>query len=294
MTTRTLPLQSFSKYQNSRVIFVYVQWYTSWYTLRQRVLWYQLSEAASPNPSRRCKNLFLYNLYSSSRHNFQQRNPSTMVKTRQKSHLTSPLTMEPKRRRRALDQLNVGSKGLHDQYSFKEVLYRMLAELFLHGVEGFWFRILPVVDEDDDICSCLGVDWQHLCPVLHFLGLIGHDVTSVVKNCFILRDQWDELLQSIQKYVRCQITHCRTKKTGVRVSYFSIGEPIFRNPQEQERKGGTSVWLNTSSMVRKLKVDLGNAARKILQQQNYERIMNNTNNTTNTNPGGTNGTEDNG
>ena len=167
----------------------------------------------------------------------------------------------------------------------------MLAELFSQGIAGFWFRILPVVGEDDDVCACLGVDWQQLCPVLHFLGLIGHDVTSVVKNCFIVRDQWDELLQSVQKCVRCQITHCRGK-TGSRTACFSIGEPKFRNPRQQEKKGGASLWLNTSSKVRKLKVDFGNAARKILQQRNYERIPNDANNITNTNNQERNGAED--
>ena len=51
--------------------------------------------------------------------------------------------------------------------------------------------------------------------------------------------------------------------------------------------------MNTSSKVRKLKVDFGNAARKILQQRNYERITNDTNNTTNTNNQERNGAEDN-
>jgi hypothetical protein len=39
----------------------------------------------------------------------------------------------------------VSSKAIHaEQHSFEEFLHRMLTELFLHGIAGFWFHFLPL------------------------------------------------------------------------------------------------------------------------------------------------------
>ena len=88
----------------------------------------------------------------------------------------------------------------------------MLTELFCTKLQVLGFVSYPSLVKMMMFAHFLGVDWHQLCPVLHFLGLFGHDVTSVVQNCFITWDQWDELLQ--------QLLWANPTKVDVRYLYF--------------------------------------------------------------------------
>ena len=103
-------------------------------------------------------------------------------------------------------------------------------------------------------------------------------MTSTVKCCHVVCDQWDELLQSVQKFVRCQIPHCRTRRGG-KTSFLLLGEPRFSNPLKQQQEGGALICLEEEqgrrmarSLVRKLKVDIKNSAQRILQLRDHRRV----------------------
>ena len=73
--------------------------------------------------------------------------------------------MDPKKRKVAMESLDLHVFGVHEGKYFDEILFRMIAELFSCGQRGSWFQILPVDGEDDDICACLGISWKYICLI---------------------------------------------------------------------------------------------------------------------------------
>lgn len=184
--------------------------------------------------------------------------------------------MDPKKRKVAMASLDPHVFGVHEGKCFREILFRMIAELFSCGQRGSWFRILPVDGEDDDICACLGISWKYICPVLNYMGLIGCYKTSVVKDSFVIDSQWIEMIHAVKKYhVKMYLTCVRSRgKNRRRVHYFSIDHPKYKNPFLQEKAGGAElVWRQRSSRLRKLIVDVQEAGEKILDKRNYSRSM---------------------
>ena len=101
-----------------------------------------------------------------------------------------------------------------------------------------WFRILPVVGKDDDICVGTGVEWQYLLPLLTKCGLLCSHVTSVVKDVRCDHSQWDEMAKSFVSQMKMEITCIRIWHS--RRSYFyCIGKPLHKNPIVQEETLGS-------------------------------------------------------
>ena len=111
-----------------------------------------------------------------------------MVKTCAASAATSPLTMQPKRRRTLLEKTEPYSAAMLAGKTFKEGMYRVLQELFSASKKGVWCRILPLHNHEPDICYCLGVKWKFLLAVLTYLGLIGSKVSTDVRDYFVIRN----------------------------------------------------------------------------------------------------------
>ena len=99
-----------------------------------------------------------------------------------------------------------------------------------------WFRILPKDDLFDDLTCALGVDWKYLLPVFVHLGLIGTKATSDIKEVFVQRQQWEELVKAVLKFVRLELS--TIDRRGVsRVDYVCIGIPKYKKPMKQQDSG---------------------------------------------------------
>jgi hypothetical protein len=44
--------------------------------------------------------------------------------------------------------------------------------LFATSTTGFWYRILPIEDHDDNISVALSIEWRYLLPLLAKGGLV--------------------------------------------------------------------------------------------------------------------------
>ena len=109
--------------------------------------------------------------------------------------------MDPKRRREAVDGMELRSEGIHGVLSTKEIIFKLIQEVFASCRQGFWYHILPTEDDFFDISHATGVEWSMLLPLLVNLGLIEFNVQSVVKEARIQLVQWTELANSISKHV---------------------------------------------------------------------------------------------
>ena len=107
-----------------------------------------------------------------------------MVKTRRSSDLSSPIRMDPFKRRALLNHESREAEGIHGDLSLREAVYKVVKHVFSLSVKGYWFRILPIDDDKDgaeaanelDITHMTHFQWETLLPVLLYIGLIGFRV----------------------------------------------------------------------------------------------------------------------
>jgi hypothetical protein len=177
----------------------------------------------------------------------------TMVKTRRslQSNKPSPLDSSEDRNRQRV--LGVLAEGIQGRGNRGEECYTVLKSLFAQSTPGIWFRILPVDDQDDDVCVGLGVEWRYLLPLLTTCGLLRSTVTSVVKEVHVVRSQWDEMAKAMDH--RMEVSSIRTVRYVRRCYFFCVGKPRYRNPLVQDNQlqvHGMSMISRTREVPREL------------------------------------------
>ena len=180
---------------------------------------------------------FLFHIYveqllSSTWSYQQQKQTSTMVKTRRSSDTCNEGIADTKQGHVAKVAENPKVPGIHNVYTKKEVVFHLLTELFCRSRQHSWYRILPKDDALPDITDCTRVEWEYLLPMLTFLGLISFKVGSTVKQAHIVTAQWAELKHVLSKHVRFDWTHYKQDR-GSSEYFFCIGGPYYRGPRQQ-------------------------------------------------------------
>lgn len=158
-----------------------------------------------------------------------------MVTTRRSSGGKDAGYVESFKDRRQQRQLGVQTAGIPRLGRGTEECFDLVHKIMKQAVEGFWYRILPVDDCDDDITVGTGIEWQYLLPLLSKCSLLRSRVTSVVKEIDCNVRQWDEMAKSMVSTVKLEITCIRTQYAR-RSYYFCVGKPSYKCPRTQEKE----------------------------------------------------------
>jgi hypothetical protein len=203
----------------------------------------------------------------------QESNTFTMVRTRRSSGGKGAASVEPFQDRQQQRHLGVQTAGIHRLGRGTEECFDLVQRILAQAVEGFWYRILPVDDHDDDITVGTGVEWQYLLPLLSKCSLLRSRVTSVVKEIDCYVRQWDEMAKSMISTVKLEITCTRTQYAR-RSYFFCVGKPRYQTPTKQE----TGLQVNKKCLPRKtparsLMYQIKEAATKVLNGRIADRVQ---------------------
>lgn len=195
-----------------------------------------------------------------------------MVKTRRSSRVNQKNPLDPFEDRKRHRSLGVHASGIQRRGQDTEECFHLLEGLFAHSVPGLWFfRILPVYDQHDDISVGLGIEWRYLLPLLTKCGLVRSKVTSVVKDVHVDVSQWHEMARAITKKIKMEVSAIRTKCSW-RSYFFCVGTPQFRNPIEQARESRLIGMGSSSLPPRDIVLEAKKVANDILNRRLADRV----------------------
>ena len=228
--------------------------------------------------------LFQYKQYQNIRRKTKQKKQLlTMVQTRRSFNTSHQSPIDTSQSNVAKASTELPQAHIHSIYTRKEVLFHLLTEIFRRSKQHIWYRILPKDDGYPDITNCTGVEWEHLLPLLVFLGLISFRTGSMVKQVSIVTSQWKEMAHAVRKHVILEVSSYRRQNRSIE-QYICIGNPMYSGPRQQfglasvksavalsERKMGITTRAQRSALL-SLQNKAVDEAVCLLAQRQFARI----------------------
>jgi len=149
------------------------------------------------------------------------------------SHAASGRPSKRSKRRGGGDSIRTNSTPEEESSS------SLLIKCFDRLKTGVWWRILPTEDEDeyDDVSVGIGINWEHLLPLLMDSGLLKVDKHNRTDSYVVSHDTWTTFILTstldLQKgsFAKCYIVN--GKKKTVHQYFVCNGSPKFPNPSKQ-------------------------------------------------------------
>ena len=121
-------------------------------------------------------------------------------------------------------------KTLTAPSSTEEEVQQCLVHIFSGMAQGFWWQVLPDMDNDNTICIGTGVPWEELLPLLVKSGLLKPCVRSTVSGYKFKKNNWSDIANAVADECghRFQFTHA--EYNGQKKTWFvCIGDPLHRS-----------------------------------------------------------------
>jgi hypothetical protein len=110
-----------------------------------------------------------------------------------KSSLRESFEDQPRKTSRRL-----AVKTLPQPSSIGEEIEACLVDIFSGMTTGFWWRVLPDLEHDDNICVSTGVPWEQLLPLLLLGGFLEAQVRSTVSGYSFILEKWENLKMAVE------------------------------------------------------------------------------------------------
>jgi hypothetical protein len=142
------------------------------------------------------------------------------------------------------EQLEDGSRKVSAKRSNRiepvaDDIVSVAAAVFSELPRGFWWKLLPDLDEDLDVCIGSGRPWDQLLPLFLGAGLVRRSKGTTISKLETNRLVFEDLRHRFSVIgERLEFTHYRKRVGGeqrpLSMSYYiCFGDPVYKNPQEQ-------------------------------------------------------------